>query len=74
MKTFGKIVGGIFIALLISVLTWASVYLAVPAVQDKTDKLFKWNDYAVEDTVDSTTETTETVANILPIISLELVA
>ena len=74
MKTFGKIVGGILVTAVVGVLLWAIFYLSVPAIEDKTDKLFKWNDYAVEDTVDSTTETTETVANILPIISLELVA
>lgn len=50
-----KILTGIGVSLgviAVLVLFWAVLYLAVPNVKDNTDKIFKWNDYAVEDTVE----------------------
>ena len=44
---------GVFLGVIaVAVLLWAVLYLAVPNVKDNTDKIFKWNDYAVEDTVE----------------------
>ena len=48
----GAILGGILGVSFVGVLLWTVLYLAVPNVQDNTDKIFKWNDYAVEDTVE----------------------
>ena len=59
----GAILGGILGVSFVGVLLWAALYLAIPNIKDNTDKIFKWNDYAVEDTVKDETpeeEKTET--------------
>ena len=62
---FLKVLSGLFTFVIVSVILWTVLYLAVPAIEDKTDKLFKWNDYAVEETVDSTVETTANISSIV---------
>lgn len=32
----------------VTMLMWTCLYLTVPNIKTNTDKLFKWNDYAVE--------------------------
>ena len=53
-------IGAFLGAIAVGVLLWVVLYLAVPNVKDNTDKIFKWNDYAVEDTVEDETPEDET--------------
>lgn len=55
-KGIGIAIGGTIGAVAIGLLLWTVLYLAIPNVKDNTDKIFKWNDYAVEDTVEDETD------------------
>ena len=54
-KGIGIAIGGTIGAVAIGLLLWVVLYLSIPNVKDNTDKIFKWNDYAVEDTVEDET-------------------
>ena len=55
-KGIGIAIGGTIGAVAIGLLLWVVLYLSIPNVKDNTDKIFKWNDYAVEDTVEDETD------------------
>lgn len=57
LLTFFSIVATAVVAMLM----WTCLYLTVPNIKTNTDKLFKWNDYSVEQEV----EPQETNANFL---------
>ena len=61
IKNIFKGIGAVLGAIAIGILLWVVLYLAVPNVKDNTDKMFKWNDYAIEDTIED--EKTETEDN-----------
>lgn len=54
LLTFFSIVGTAVIA----VLMWTCLYLTVPNIKDKTDQIFKWNDYKVEEKADEQSKAT----------------
>lgn len=58
-------IGSILATAVVVVLMWACLYLTVPNIKTETDKLFKWNDYAVTETEKEETETPKT-ANMIP--------
>lgn len=43
----------------VTILMWTCLYLTIPNIKTNTDKLFKWNDYAVEQEQDI--ETTQNI-------------
>ena len=45
-------IGAFLGVIAVGVLLWVVLYLSVPNIKDNTDKIFKWNDYAIEDTVE----------------------
>lgn len=53
LLTFFSIVATVVVAMLM----WTCLYLTVPNIKTNTDKLFKWNDYAVEQEVETPQET-----------------
>lgn len=54
---------GVIGVIVATILMWLCLYLIVPNIKDGTDKLFKWNDYAIEQEQDKTTETTQNSLN-----------
>ena len=59
------LIGSIISTAVVGVLLWTCLYMTVPNIKDKTDKLLKWNDYAITETEKEETETPKT-ANIVP--------
>ena len=53
MKTFLKVCAFILCFAVgtaaVGALTWSFLYVSVPTIADKTDELFKWNEYAEEE-------------------------
>lgn len=45
----------------VTILMWTCLYLTIPNIKTNTDKLFKWNDYSVEQEQDNTVETTQNI-------------
>ena len=53
LLTFFSIIATAVVAMLM----WTCLYLTVPNIKTNTDKLFKWNDYSVEQEIEIPQET-----------------